>query len=58
MSLVRLELWLGLSWPASRSTSPDPREDPFLFLIKDFLMVTVTEKGDSTMFQFKFDFLI
>ena len=37
---------------------PDLRRLPFLFLMKDFLMVIVRENGDSSILKFKFDFLI
>ena len=39
-------------------SSPDSRKEPSLFLMKDFLSVTVTENGDSEMLQFKLDFLM
>ena len=37
---------------------PHLRKEPSMFLIKDYLNVIVAEKGDSTTFQFKFDFLM
>ena len=40
------------------SSRPDLRKEPSLFLMNDFLSVTVTENGDSVMLQFKLDFLM
>ena len=42
----------------AKVSSPDFLEDPSLFLINVFLIVTVTVNGDSTMLKFKFDFLM
>ena len=42
-------------WTLSR---PEILTVPFLFLMKDFFMVTVRENGDSTMLKFRFDFLM
>ena len=39
-------------------SSPDSRRDPSLFLMNDFLSVTVTVKGDSAMLKFKLDLLM
>ena len=37
-------------------STPDFRKVLFLFLMNDFLIVMVTENGDSIMLKFKFDF--
>ena len=44
--------WFG------KVSNPDFLNVPSLFLIKDFFMVIVTEKGDSTKLKFKFEVLM
>ena len=68
--VLDMVMLLGFVWKVVRESAgakvlssvkglrPDLRKEPSLFLIKDFLNVIVAENGDSTMFQFRFEFLM
>ena len=56
--LLLLGMEINSGWMEGvKLSNPELLKVPSLFLMNDFLMVMVTEKGDSIMLKFKLDFL-